>query len=276
MHDNRFIINVCLTGMIPIKQHNRHVPMTPTEIARDVEQCMEHGASIFHIHARDKQQKPEWRSKAYEQIFKAIRRVSKEAIICASTSGRAVADVEKRADCLNAEPTPDMASLTLGSLNFSKDASINSPATITGLIELMNKRGVKPELEIFDIGMARTAARLIEEGVFRAPVYANILLGNRASADASLLDLGMIANYLPKHMLWCAAGIGKSQLSANLLGLLFGHGVRVGLEDNLYLDDKKTLATNTQLVKRVQQIAKQLGKKPYTPQEVRKLLGLKT
>jgi uncharacterized protein (DUF849 family) len=260
--------------MVPTKKMNPSVPMTPEEIARDVEACLEFGASMVHVHARDGDETPDWRKEAYEPIMKAVRAVSEEVIVCVSTSGRRVNDVERRVACLETDPKPDMASLTMGSINFLRDATRNSPEIVNDLAEAMNKHGVKPELEIFDIGMARTTARMIKNGTLRGPHYANVLLGNIASADTSLLDLAAVTQHLPKDVIWCAAGIGKAQLKANALGILFGHGVRIGLEDNLYLDGKKTPATNPALVERVVQLGKLLGKTPATPAETRELLGL--
>lgn len=271
---DRFIVNVCLTGIIPTKKMNAFVPLTPEEIAKDVEDCIELGASIFHVHARDEQGHPDWRKETYETIFKAIRRVSREVAICASTSGRRWTEIEKRTACLDANPRPDMASLTLGSLNFMNEGNLNSPQIILTLHQMMNERGIKPELEIFDIGMARTTARLINDGILQPPCYANIILGNTSTADASLLDLAALLQHLPKEIIWCAAGIGKTQLKANTLGILFGNGVRVGLEDNLYIDDNKTPATNAGLVERVVKIGRLLGKSPMSISETRERLGL--
>jgi 3-keto-5-aminohexanoate cleavage enzyme len=271
---DKFIVNVCLTGTIPSKQMNPYVPMTPEEIAKDVEACIELGASIFHVHARDEQQTPDWRKETYENIFKAIRRVSGDVVICASTTGRKVTEIEKRIACLEANPRPDMASLTMGSLNFMTEGILNSPQAILAIIRAMHERGIKPEIEIFDIGMARTAAHLIADGTLRPPYYANILLGNIATADASLLDLAVILQHLPKEVIWCASGIGKTQLKANTLGILFGNGVRVGLEDNLYWDNNKTPAMNAALVERVVKMGRLLGKSPSSISETRERLGV--
>ena len=269
-----FIINVCLAGMLPTRAMNAAIPLTPSEIARDVEACIEFGASMFHVHARDANEAPEWRTEAYSAIMRAIREVSSDVVVCVTTSGRDVTDVAQRGASLLAEPKPDMGSLTMGSINFMRDATRNSPESIRGLVEAMDARDVKPELEIFDIGMARTTARLIREGVLRAPHYANVLLGNVASADATPLDLAALTAHLPEGTIWCAGGVGKSQLTANALGILFGDGVRVGLEDNLYMDAEKTLATNPGLVRRVVELGRLLGKRPSTIAETRERLAL--
>ena len=167
-----------------------------------------------------------------------------------------------------------MASLTMGSLNFMNEGTLNTLQTILTILQAMHDRGVKPEIEIFDIGMARTTARLIAEGTLKPSYYANILLGNVASADASLLDLATILQHLPEQVIWCTAGIGRAQLKASTLGILFGNGVRVGLEDNLYINDNKTPATNLAFVERIVTMGRLLNKSPSSISETRELLGL--
>lgn len=270
----KFIVNVCLTGMVATRAVNPAVPMTAGEIARDVEACLALGASMFHIHARDEEEQPDWRREGYQAILQSVRKVSREAILCVSTSGRRVTEIEKRTACLDADPKPEMGSLTMGSINFPRGATLNSLQTIRGLIRAMDARGIKPEIEVFDHGMAQTVRRFAAEGLLRPPYFVNLLLGNVSSAGASLLDLAAILQHLPPEAVWCVGGIGRDQLKANTLGILFGHGVRVGLEDNLYLDEAKTLATNPALVERAVKLGALLGKVPYSPAETRSLLGL--
>ncbi len=269
-----FIINVCLTGMVSTRALNPHVPMTPAEIASDAEACVALGASMVHVHARDEQEAPDWRRQGYQAILDAVRGAVPDVILCVSTSGRLVADLGKRMAGLGCEPPPEMGSLTLGSLNFLRDVALNSLGTVAALAEAMQARGVRPELEIFDAGMARTAARLVAEGTLRPPLYANLFLGNVATAAADPFDLAAILHHLPAGTIWSAAGIGRDQLTANALGILFGDGVRVGLEDNLYLDQHRTPATNPALVERVVRLGNVLGKRPATIAETRARLGL--
>jgi 3-keto-5-aminohexanoate cleavage enzyme len=269
----KFILNVCLTGMVARTKHNSTLPVTVEEIARQAAACIELGASMIHVHARDENEDPDWRPEPYGEILAAIREVSPDVLLCVSTSGRKVADLDRRAACLDADPPPDMASLTLGSLNFLREGVVNGPETIRGLAERMAARGIRPELEIFDVGMARTAARLIAEGVVPRPAYANILLGNAGTAGLAPADLAAILAHLPDDTVRCVAGIGGDQLRANLLGLVHCHGVRVGLEDNLYLDARKTPATNVRLVERIVRLAAELGLRPASAAETRATLG---
>jgi len=271
---DKFIVNVCLTGIVASKTQNPYLPVTPEEIAKDVGSCLDLGASMFHLHARDHGENADWRKESYERIIRSVREVSQEAVVCFSASGRKVAGLEKRMECLRTDPPPDMASVTLGSLNFLADAVTNAPSDILTVIHEMNDRGIAPEVEVFDVGMARTVARLITSGVLKTPCYVNVLLGNVASSDASLLDLAAVTHHLPAGTIWCAGGVGKSQLIANVLGIMFGSGVRVGLEDNLYFNGLKAPASNAALVERVVSMGRHLGKSPCSARETREFLGL--
>ncbi len=268
-----FIINLCPTGMVPTRAQDPHVPVTPEEIAADCEACARLGASILHLHARDGEQRPDWRTERFSEILAAVRARCPDAIVCVTTSGRQVREVEKRAASLLATPRPDMGSLTLGSLNFMNEASPNEPAVIEALARAMAERGIVPELEVFDVGMARYARHLIAKGVLKPPFYFNILLGNVATAGCQPADLAAIVKELPEGAVWCVAGIGRAQLAANVVGLLFGHGVRVGLEDNIYFEGKEP-TTNPRLVQRIVAIGEHLGMRPMPAAAVREKLGM--
>ncbi|MFZ6771810.1 3-keto-5-aminohexanoate cleavage protein [Undibacterium sp. SXout7W] len=271
------IINLAPTGMVPTKEQTPYVPLTPEEIFADVSSCIDLGVSMVHLHARDLHGRPTEDIRTYQNIISLIRNKHPEVVIITTTSGRIVHDVEKRASTLYLEEQykPDMASLTLGSMNFSKEASVNSPQTILRLAEIMKERGIKPELEVFDLGMIHFAKILIEKNLIEAPYYFNILLGNPGTAQLNLLHLATIVNDLPPHSIWSLGGIGRFQLKANALGIIMGNGVRVGLEDNLWLTDERTqLARNTQLVERITEQANILGRPIATARQTRQQLGL--
>ena len=141
----------------------------------------------------------------------------------------------------------------------------------------MQERGIKPELEVFDLGMANFARVLLAEGLVTAPLYVNVLLGNIASAQADLLQLAAILAALPPGCMVSIAGLGRFQLGANTLGLLAADGVRVGLEDNLWLDAARTQpATNVALVERVLRQAADLERPLLGRAALRERLGLGT
>jgi uncharacterized protein (DUF849 family) len=249
--------------MVPKRQDSPHVPLSVSEIVDQVLECAELGITSAHIHARNSNGDPAWQMDYYGQIISGIRVVRPDLVICATTSGRIESDIEKRADVLNLEGElkPDMASLTLASMNFANSASVNSPQAVATLAQRMLERGIKPELEIFDTGMVNYANYLFSKGLLKPPFIANLLLGGIATAQATPLDLGSMVSRLPHQTVWLVAGIGRSQLSANVMGLAAGGGVRVGLEDNLHLDDARTrLATNLELVKRVVSIGEAMDR----------------
>jgi uncharacterized protein (DUF849 family) len=270
------IVNLAATGMVPTRADNPAVPLMPDEIARDCRACAA-GAAIVHVHARDDEGRPTWRREVYREIIARVRQTAPDLVICVSTSGRFVRGLQERADVLDLDGAekPEMASLTLGSLNFPRQASVNEPDTIRALADRMRERGIVPELEVFDLGMMDYARYLIERKILREPFYFNFLLGSLGTLSATPLHLSLLAERVPAGATWAAAGIGRFQLRMNALAIAMGGHVRVGLEDNLYMDSGKTRpATNPMLVERIANIARALGRRLATPSEARQRIGL--
>ena len=277
--DGKVIINLALTGMIPTKDMTPNVPVTPAEISNDVLQCSRYGVAIVHLHARGDNGQPTWLKDTYADIISRIREHDKDVVLTVSTSGRNWPEFEKRSQCLElkGDLKPDMASLTLRSLNFNKEASVNSPDTIKALASKMKENNIRPELEAFDIGMINYAKYLWRSGFIDPPFYMNLILGNIACAQANVLNLGLMLNELRDlgDVYWSVGGVGDCQLRMNVESMLNGGGVRVGLEDNIYYDEERTkLASNMELVKRIYDIANYLGCEISSPTEVRQMLGL--
>lgn len=272
-----FILNVAPTGMIPTREMTPEVPLTPGEIVRQVCEAATLGANMVHLHARDPGTgTPTHRKSVYAGIIGGIRRRFPDLVLCVSTSGRNGADLGQRSEVLDLEGDlkPDFASLTLSSLNFNRQASVNPPDMIQDLARRMQERGIRPEMELFDLGMINYARYLIRKGLVRPPYYFNIILGNIACAQPDLLTLGLMARELPEGSLWSVGGVGDCQFRMNTVALAAGGGVRVGLEDNIWYDEARTrLATNRDLVERVLVVAKALGKRPWTHVEARERLG---
>jgi uncharacterized protein (DUF849 family) len=168
-----------------------------------------------------------------------------------------------------------MGSLTLSSVNFNKQASVNEPGMIQALALRMKELGIVPELEAFDTGMINYARYLAKKSLISPPYYFNLILGNIACAQADLLYAGIMIKDLPERSLWSLAGIGDSQLPMNSVAIAMGGGVRVGLEDNIFFDDRRTkLARNIDLLKRIHRIAADHDRSVMTSQELRQLLDL--
>lgn len=271
------ILNVAVTGMVPTKADNPAVPEAPEEIARDCAACAALGATVFHLHARDAAGRPTWRPEVYREIVVRVRQACADAVICVSTSGRTFKSFDERAAVLDldGDARPDMASLTLGSMNFPRQASVNEPAMIRALAARMRERGIVPELEVFELGMIDYAKVLIERGELRPPFYFNLLLGSLGTLSATPLNLALMVQALPRDAAWGAAGIGRFQFFVNALAIVMGGHVRVGLEDSLYLDaEKQRPASNPALVRRLVTLAEAVERPVATPSVARGLLGL--
>lgn len=275
---DRLIVNFTPTGMIPRKQQTPYVPVSPQEIIEDVRQACQLGISMVHLHARDQQSgQPAWERSIYQEIISGIREFAPELVVCVSTSGRDFNELPKRADVLSLEGChkPDMASLTLSSLNFNAQPSINAPETIQCLAAIMMEQGIMAELEVFDSGMINYARYLIRKQLLKPPYYFNLILGNIACAQADLLHIGILIRDLPEDSLCSLGGVGYAQRTVNSLAIAMGFGVRVGLEDNIWFDNQRTkLATNLDLLARIHDIARVHERELMAPSELRERLGL--
>jgi uncharacterized protein (DUF849 family) len=274
------IINFTPTGMIPTKKMTPHIPISTAEVVEDVHRAVELGITMVHIHARDQDSgKPTCKGEVYGKIIEGIRSFAPELVICVSLSGREFNELEKREEPLqlDGDLKPDMGSLTLSSLNFNQQASINTPDTIKALASRMMACGILPELEVFDSGMVNYAKYLIRKGLLEPPHYFNLIVGNIACAQPDLLHVGVMINDLPSQSLWSLGAVGDTQFRMNALAVISGGGVRVGLEDNIWFDSKRTRkATNTDLLRRIHEVAAAFGREVMAPAKIRQLLKLRS
>lgn len=274
---NKLIINYVPTGMLMQKTDTPYVPISPAEIIEDVRSAVALGISSVHLHARNADDMPAWEKEIYEEIILGIRAFAPDLVISVSTSGRVFHSYEKRSDVLNLTgmAKPDMASLTLSSLNFNKTASINEPDIIVSLLKKMNEQGIRPELEAFDSGMVNYSKYLITKGLLQPPYYYSIIVGNIACAQPTLLHTGVLVNDIPDDALIGFGGIGRAQLPINAMAISMGYGVRVGIEDNIWYDEERTrLATNLDFLRRIHVIADAMGREVCSGAELRELLHL--
>jgi uncharacterized protein (DUF849 family) len=253
---NPLVVNFVPTGMLPNKAMTPHVPISVSEVIEQTHEAAEIGITLVHLHARDDQGLPTYKASVFGKIVEGIRQHCPDLVICLSLSGRNFSTFEKRSEAL--QLGIDMGSLTLSSLNFTRQASINDPEMIKSLCEKMKEVGTNPELEVFDLGMVNYSKYLIQKGYLQKPLYYNIILGNIAGLQATAQHVGAVLSDLPPNSMWAMGGIGSQQLTANMMGIALGGGVRVGLEDNIYYDlDRKKLATNRQLLERVHLFAEE-------------------
>jgi uncharacterized protein (DUF849 family) len=263
--------------MIPTKDLNEFVPVTPDEIVEDAIRVYDAGARIVHLHARDEDGKPTWKASAYEPILANLRRECPGLVLCVTTSGRNWSSFEQRSEVLHlsGDAKPDFASLTLGSMNFPTGPSVNSTDMIVRLAQTMTKQGIRPEFEAFEVGMLGVARLLERKGIVTGRRVFNLLLGNLGTLPATLGNLSTMVAALPEDSFWAAAGIGTFQLPMNTAAIVGGGGVRVGIEDSMFYDYAKTAkASNEGLVRRIVRIAEEMQRPIATPEQTRALVGL--
>ncbi len=262
------IVNYVPTGTQPTRS-NSLAPLLPQEIVEDVHQAYEIGISIVHLHARDEVTlENTYKKDVYQKIIEGIKKHCPDLLICVSLTGRHFNEINKRAEVL--QLYPDMGSLTMSSINFTSGASVNQPKTIQALIDEMDKYGVQPEIECFDTGMLNYTQYLISKKKFCPPHYINVILGNISNAQGDLATLASIKHNIPQNAKVCLGGIGSLQLQANIQGLLYFDGIRIGIEDNFYYQDH-TKATNIELLKRVYRIMNEINVTNYSSRELRQL-----
>jgi uncharacterized protein (DUF849 family)/N-acetylglutamate synthase-like GNAT family acetyltransferase len=275
----KLLINAAITGMKHRKSSNPRLPVTPAEIAATALEAGRLGAAIVHLHARGSDEEPTPDAAVYADIIGRIRAENPDLILCVTTSGRHWPELAKRAAVLDLreDAKPDMASLTLGSMNFATEASVNSPEVIQALALHMRERGIKPELEIFDVGMLDYAKYLIRHGTLRQPAYFNLIVGSLGTLNATPGHLAYLVAQLPADATWAASGIGRSHRKVQAWAAEMGGGLRTGLEDSLFLDlDNRVPASNGDWIRRAVDLAARQGRELATPGEVRHWLELDT
>ena len=267
----KLIITVALTGNVPTREQTPHVPVTPEEIAADVNRCVAAGASVFHVHARDHLGKPTLDLRVFKDTVRRIKARTPDVIIQLSTGARAGKDWEARANPVRL--LPEMASFTTGSNNLPGVVYENAPDFITFLAGVFRDTGVKPEIEVFETGMISNALHLVKKGFLALPLHFDFVLGAPGSMPGTVRNLVFLADSLPPDSTWTVAGIGRAELPLATAAIAMGGHVRVGIEDNLQLPDG-TLATNAQLVEKVAAIARLMGREIASPEDARRILAL--
>jgi len=267
----KLIITAALTGNVPTKEMNPHVPITAEEIARDVRRCADAGAVLFHVHARDENGRPTLDIERFKENVRAIKEVAPDVILQLSTGARAGKDWEARANPVRL--LPEMASFTTGSNNLPGIVYENSPQFIQFLAGVFKETGVKPEIEVFETGMINNALYLQKKGLIEPPLHFDFVLGAPGSMPGSVKNLLFLSESIPPGSTWSVAGIAQAEIPLATAAIVMGGHVRVGLEDNLTLPDGSP-ATNPRLVEKVVRIAREVGREIASPDEARRILGL--
>ncbi|MCL1994389.1 MAG: 3-keto-5-aminohexanoate cleavage protein [Spirochaetes bacterium] len=277
MKDKTMII-AALTGAVTPKDISEHIPMTPEEIAEDAYKCWKAGASIVHLHMRDDEGKGTMDVGRFKKSVELLRAHKDcDVVICCTSSG-SVKKLEnhQRMEHFKTIPDIELGSYDAGTMNWGcTNVFENSPKFLEELAQCYLDNEVKAEVELFDMGMITNTNYYIQQGFIKTPIFCQVVLGVLGGAPATVECLTHLVKHIPEGSIWSAFGIGKDHLPIMYAALALGaHGIRVGLEDNVYYS-KGVKATNTMLVERAVRIVKEFGKEPATPAEARQIIGLK-
>lgn len=266
------VITAAIVGAEVMREHTPYIPYTPEEIAVEAEKCRAEGAAMVHVHGRRDDGSPTQDRETYARILDKIRSRC-DVLVQFSTGGAVGMSVEERIDAL--ELQPDMATLTTGTVNFGDDVFMNSMPTIRTIAEALQARSIRPEVEIFDTGMIDTALRLRDSGLLEDPIHFDFVLGVPGGMGASEQNLEFVVSKLPDTSTWSVAGMGRHQLPLARKAISMGGHVRVGLEDNIYVEKGVHARGSWELVKKVVEFAQAANRPIAIPGEAAEILGLK-
>ena len=288
------IVTCAVTGAGDTTDKSPHVPITPEEVANSAIEAAKAGASVAHVHVRDPETgKGSRDKKLFKEAVDRIRDNKTDIVInlTAGMGGDWVPDPKNMAmpgdgtDMIGPDERlehvelckPEICSLDCGTLNFGvNDHSIyiSTLPILRKMAELTQSWEVKPELEVFDLGHIRLAKQLISEKLVNEPPMFQLCLGIPWGAEQTVETMVAMKSQLPAGASWASFGIGRGQMPMMAAAVALGGNVRVGLEDNIYLE-RGVLATNAQLVTRAREIIERMGSRVATPQEARNKLKLR-
>jgi 3-keto-5-aminohexanoate cleavage enzyme len=269
MSDQPLIITAAIVGAETMREQTPYVPYTPDEIAAEAVRCREKGASMVHVHGRLDDGTPTQDRETFRKILEGIRAQS-DILVQFSTGGAVWMSVEERIEGVSLKP--DMATLTTGTVNFGDDVFMNSLPMIRAIAAELNKYGVRPEIEIFDTGMVDTALRLVKDGLLEGPLHFDFVLGVPGAMGARPENLEFLVSMIPQGSTWSVAGIGRFELPLAYQAIEMGGHVRVGLEDNVYIEKGVLARGSWELVERVAEYAVKKGRPLATPEVAKTLL----
>jgi uncharacterized protein (DUF849 family) len=285
---DKLIITVAIIGGITTREKTPYPPMTPQEIAESAIESYHAGAAVCHIHVRDpKTHAPSMKFELYKEVYERIREKCDMVInLSTGSGGRLLYDPqsntwntselkspEERVEHV-VKLKPELCSLDVGTLNFGPRAFINLVPIVEKMAGLIKEAGVKPELEVFDIGHIRIAKHLIRQGIVAKPPLFQLCLGIPWGIEATTENMVYMRNNLPGETLWYAFAIGAQHFQMAAASMTNGGHARVGFEDNLYIQKNVLAKTNAEMVRKVVEIANLMDREVATAKEARQILGL--
>ena len=271
---SKVVIEAAICGAEVTKDNNPAVPYTVEEIAREAKSAYDAGAAVIHLHVREDDGKPTQSHERFQVCIDAILKDCPDVIILPSTGGAVGMTDLERLDSTNVNPTPEFATLDCGTCNFGGDEIfVNSDTTIENFAKIMKEKGIKPEIEVFDKGMIDIAMKFRKKGLLLDPLHFNFVLG--VQMTATVRDLSFCVNSLPEGATWTGTGIGRFAFDMAAASVLMGGNVRIGFEDNLYIEKGVLAKSNGELVDKAANIIRMLGREVATPDDAREIFSLK-
>lgn len=288
---SKTLITCAVTGNLVKPEQTPHLPITPEQIANECLAAAEAGAGQVHIHVRDPETgRPSMQVELYREVVERIRRENRELVINLTTGpggrfvpgeddpkvyapGTSLLPPEKRVEHI-ALIRPDVCSLDLNTMNSGPDVVINTPKNVRRMARVIREAGVKPELEIFDSGDIHMALDLIADGTLQGPGMWTLVLGVKYGFMPTPETVLYARNMLPPGAFWSAFGIGRMEFPIVAQAWLMGGHVRVGMEDNIYLEKGVLATSNAQLVAKARDIIQSLGGEVASAADARRMLGL--
>jgi 3-keto-5-aminohexanoate cleavage enzyme len=282
---DKLIITAAVTGGEYVsKSSTPHVPSTVEEIVDEVNSCVNEGASIVHLHAKDPETGEPWRGDPNPILRRYIEAIRDEVdvVINVTTGGGRVGNPPEVWDRLVEERCkigPDMMSLNMGTMNRwaehpTGDIFLNTVNMIEKWCGYMVENGVKPEHEIYDTGMINVCKMLNEKGILLEPLHVQFVMVGRTGFLPTPRTLQYCIDQLPDDWTWSVCALGRNEIPMAAVGMVMGGHVRVGFEDNIYLRKGGFAESNAQLVRKVANISKELERPIASPGEARKILGI--
>ena len=270
----KLIITAAITGSRITREITPYIPLTPEEIVQSAYECWQAGASIVHIHVRDPNTGQATQDvEIFKQVVKPLREKT-DLILCLTTSGIPGRNLPTEERLAPVDLKPELASFDAGSINLGGTVFMNSPEFLERAAEKMRESGVKPEIEIFDLGMIITSRRMRDQGKLDDPLYFQFVLGTPWGAPATPKSFLHLYEHIPDNSTWSIIGIGKGHLPMSMMALAMGGHIRVGLEDNIYYSQGVLAETNAQFVDRIVRISREYGREIATPAEARDILSI--
>ena len=273
---DKLIITAAICGAEVTKEQNPAVPYTVEEIVREAKSAVDAGAAIVHLHVRHDDGTPTQSRDRFQECEEAIYKECPNVILIPSTGGAVGMSPEERLQSTDTTPLPEMATLDCGTCNFGDEIFDNTMPTMRAFGKRMIERGIKPEYECFEMGHLDTILTMARKGeVPGAPMQFNFVLGVPGCTPATVDNLCWLVKNIPAGSTWTATGIGRYAFQLAAPAIVMGGNVRVGFEDNLYLERGVLAKSNGELVDKVVRMAKLLGREVANSDEAREILGLK-